>query len=88
DQLSPAFLRVLQQIAEAGKRHNKPVTLCGEMAGKPLTAMMLVGLGFRSISMSAAAIGPVKNMLLSLDAAQLNTVLSDLVQRPDANGSI
>ncbi|MDR0253009.1 MAG: phosphoenolpyruvate--protein phosphotransferase, partial [Brucellaceae bacterium] len=88
DQLSPAFLRVLLQIAEAGKRHNKPVTLCGEMAGKPLTAMMLVGLGFRSISMSAAAIGPVKNMLLSLDATALKKMLNELVHRPDANGSI
>ncbi|WOC16612.1 phosphoenolpyruvate--protein phosphotransferase [Pseudochrobactrum sp. MP213Fo] len=88
DQLSPAFLRVLLQIAEAGKRHGKPVTLCGEMAGKPLTAMMLIGLGFRSISMSAAAIGPVKNMLLSLDAEALNVMLKELVHRPDANGSI
>lgn len=88
DQLSPAFLRVLQQIAEAGRRHGKPVTLCGEMAGKPLTAMMLIGLGFRSISMSAAAIGPVKNMLLSLDAAALHKMLGDLVHRPDAGGSI
>lgn len=63
DQLSPSFLRALRHIVKAGARHEKPVTLCGEMAGRPLTAMTLIGLGFRSISMSAAAIGPVKAML-------------------------
>ena len=40
-----------------------PVTLCGEMAGKPISAMALIGLGYRSISMSPASIGPVKAML-------------------------
>ena len=48
-----------------------PVTLCGEMAGNPLAAMALIGLGFRSLSMSAAAIGPVKAMTLALDAGKL-----------------
>ena len=48
-----------------------PVTLCGEMAGNPLAAMALIGLGYRSLSMSAAAIGPVKAMTLALDAGKL-----------------
>jgi phosphotransferase system enzyme I (PtsP) len=48
-----------------------PVTLCGEMAGNPLAAMALIGLGYRSLSMSAAAIGPVKAMTLALDVGKL-----------------
>lgn len=88
DPLSPPFLRVLRQISDAGKRHNMPVTLCGEMAGRPLTAMMLIGLGFRSISMSAASIGPVKNMLLSLDASRLSAVLLPALDRPDPEKSV
>ena len=42
------------------------MTLCGELAGKPISAMALIGLGYRSISMSPASIGPVKAMLLEL----------------------
>ena len=48
-----------------------PVTLCGEIAGNPLAAMALIGLGYRSLSMSPAAIGPVKAMALALDAGKL-----------------
>jgi phosphotransferase system, enzyme I, PtsP len=88
DQLSPTFLRVLRQIVEAGERNDKPVTLCGEMAGKPLTAMTLIGLGFRHISMSPAAIGPVKAMLGALDASRLNTLLLDAINRPNGSHSL
>lgn len=86
DQLSPAFLRVLRHIVEASLRHNIPVTLCGEMAGRPLMAMTLIGLGFRAISMSAATIGPVKAMLGALDADKLNQLLqSELDKHNDAH---
>jgi len=84
DTLSRPFLRALREVVEAGKRHNTPVTLCGEMAGKPIGAMALIGIGFRSISMSPASIGPVKSMLLSLDAAALR---SELLPALDEVGS-
>lgn len=86
DQLSPAFLRVLRHIVEASQRHKTPVTLCGEMAGRPLMAMTLIGLGFRSISMSAATIGPVKAMLGALDAQELHGMLqAELDKHNDAH---
>ncbi|MBD9374972.1 phosphoenolpyruvate--protein phosphotransferase [Rhizobium sp. ARZ01] len=75
DNLGRPFLRVLRDIVRAAERNSTPVTLCGEMAGKPITAMALLGLGFRSVSMSATALGPVKAMLLSLDAEKLEAVL-------------
>ena len=71
DPLSTAFLRLLHHVVERCKAHNVPLTLCGEMAGRPLEAMALLGLGFSSISMTPAAIGPVKTMLVSLDAGKL-----------------
>jgi len=71
DPLSRPFLRALRSIVKAGGAANVPVTLCGEMAGNPLAAMALIGLGYRSLSMSAAAIGPVKAMALALDAGKL-----------------
>lgn len=71
DWLCPAFLRALAAVAAAAERYGTPVTVCGEMAGKPLCAMALIGLGFQRFSMSAAAIGPVKAMLLSLRQAEI-----------------
>jgi phosphotransferase system enzyme I (PtsP) len=82
DILGKPFLRMLRDIARAGERNRTLVTLCGEMAGKPLSAMALIGVGFRSVSMAATSIGPVKAMLLGLDAGQLeaemNAALDDI----------
>lgn len=71
DCLSAAPLRAFKQVIEAGRRHNVPVTVCGEMAGRPVEAMALIGLGFRSVSMAPAAVGAVKSMILSLDASEI-----------------
>jgi phosphotransferase system enzyme I (PtsP) len=79
DPLSPQILRALARIVEAARRHRKPLTLCGELAGRPIEAMTLIGLGFRSISMAPASIGPVKAMILSLDAARFSAHLAELL---------
>jgi phosphotransferase system, enzyme I, PtsP len=80
DPLSRPALRVLRQVQAAGDRHGVPVTLCGEMAAHPLEAMALIGLGYRSISMAPAAIGPVKQMVLSLDAGRLQAFLDERLE--------
>ncbi|RUU27098.1 phosphoenolpyruvate--protein phosphotransferase [Mesorhizobium sp. M6A.T.Ca.TU.002.02.2.1] len=82
DTLSTPFLRALKQIADAGVRNNTPVTLCGELAGKPISAMALIGLGYRSISMSPASIGPVKAMLTELPLAELQAFFADNLMAP------
>jgi phosphotransferase system enzyme I (PtsP) len=69
DALSAPGLRALKMIVDACRKHGKPFTLCGELAAKPLEAMALIALGFRSLSLSPAMIGPVKAMVLALDAA-------------------
>jgi len=84
DPLGRPFLRVLRQIVEAAERNDTALTLCGEIASKPLSAMALVGIGFRSISMSPSAIGPVKSMLLSLDLGKLRSALMPAL---DGNGT-
>jgi phosphotransferase system enzyme I (PtsP) len=76
DALSVPFLRVLKQIADTGARANTPVTLCGELAGRTISAMALIGLGYRSISMSPASIGPVKAMLADLPLGRLESMLA------------
>ena len=62
---------IVQSCAKAGV----PVTLCGEMGGKPIEAMALVALGLTRLSISPTSVGPVKRMIRSLDMAQLRTFL-------------
>ncbi|MDA5192349.1 phosphoenolpyruvate--protein phosphotransferase [Alphaproteobacteria bacterium LMG 31809] len=79
DVLSPAALSFLHHIISTCDRHNVPVTFCGELAGKTLEAMALVGLGLRRLSISPAGIGPVKTMVRSLKLAPLEAYLKDLM---------
>jgi phosphotransferase system enzyme I (PtsP) len=80
DPLSPALLRLLRHVAETCTRHEVSLSLCGEMAGKPLEAMALLGVGFRCISMQPAGIGPVKMMVRSLPLAKLERKLTELLE--------
>ena len=82
DPLSPAALGAMRQIVEKADQHGKPVTLCGELGGRPLEAMGLVGIGLTSISMVPSAIGPVKAMVLSLDRAKLWGFMDPLLKSP------
>jgi phosphotransferase system enzyme I (PtsP) len=88
DPLHPVCLRVLRKVAQAGARAGIPVTLCGELGGRPIEAMTLLGLGFRSLSMSPASIGPVKAMLLALDLRALETALQPLVDSRDGRTTV
>jgi len=67
DPLSPPALRALKRIQEACVETGTPVSVCGEMAGRPLEAFALIALGFDALSMPPAGIGPVKQMVLSCD---------------------
>jgi phosphotransferase system enzyme I (PtsP) len=79
DPLGKPFLRILRDIVRGADRNKTPVTLCGELASKPISAMALLGIGFRSISMSPASIGPVKAMLLGLDVGALAKVMDEVL---------
>src|SRR5262249_11427666 len=60
DPLSAPVLRALKLIVDKGKAAGKPVTLCGELASKPIGAMALVALGYQGLSLTATSLGPVK----------------------------
>jgi phosphotransferase system enzyme I (PtsP) len=77
DVLAPPILRALKMITDAGRSTGTPVTLCGEMGGKPLEALALIAIGYRGLSMSPAAIGPVKAMVLATDLGRLERFLGD-----------
>ena len=78
DTLSPAMLGVLNQLVRESAVAGIQLSLCGEMAGRTLDAMALIGLGFRSLSMVPPAVGPVKMMVRSLDLGRLQTYLSEV----------
>ncbi|MEM0898741.1 MAG: phosphoenolpyruvate--protein phosphotransferase [Pseudomonadota bacterium] len=78
DILHPAFLRALRQIATTAEKHNTEVTLCGEMAGTPISAIALVAIGINRLSMSPAALGPVKAALLKTDVGALKMMLDPI----------
>jgi phosphotransferase system, enzyme I, PtsP len=80
DPLSVPALKVLKRIVQAAALHEISLALCGEMAGRPLEAMALIGLGYRSISMAPASIGPVKTMILSLDARRLSKAMNEMLE--------
>ncbi len=83
DPLGVGALRALRRIVEAAAETDCPVTVCGEMGGKPLETMALIGLGYRGFSMSAASIGPVKAMLRALDAGKLRERMDWMLASPE-----
>lgn len=78
DILSPGALGMLREVVRACGVAGVPVSVCGEMAGQPLEAMALVGIGFRSLSMAASSIGPARMMVRSLDASDLAGYIDSL----------
>jgi phosphotransferase system enzyme I (PtsP) len=82
DILSAPMLRALRDIADSGKKHRKPVTLCGEMASKPIGALALAALGYRALSLTPSAVGPVKAMLMDLDVGKAEALLRPMLDKP------
>ena len=82
DALSAPVLRALKAVADRGRAHGKQVTLCGEMASQPICALALIAIGYRALSLAPSAVGPVKAMLLDLDAGKAAALLAPLVASP------
>jgi len=82
DWLSPAILRFLKRVLDAARGANVPVRICGEMAGRPLEAMALIGIGAENFSITPAGVGPIKAMVRSLDAGAVRARLDQLLARP------
>ncbi|MBA2635273.1 MAG: peptidase, partial [Sphingomonas sp.] len=85
DWLSPAILRFLKRVIDAAAAADVPVRICGEMGGRTLEAMALIGLGADKFSITPAAVGPVKAMVRSLDVAAVRTRMQQLLQKPPQN---
>ncbi len=88
DTLNISLLRVLRDLVKVTNQHNVPLTICGEMAGEPLEALALLGLGVRSLSMASASIGPVKAAVLSTDLRALEDQMLHFLKEGSGSGKI
>jgi len=82
DWLSPAILRYLRRIVRQADAHKVPVAVCGEMGGRTLEAMTLIGIGIERFSITPIAVGPIKAMIRSLDRGKLGPEVEALLDRP------
>ena len=82
DSLNPASLTLIRLIVQSAAENSGDLSLCGEMAGRPLDAMALLGLGLRTLSMQPANIGPIKMMIRSMNLGEVSRLRGPAV-RPD-----
>jgi phosphotransferase system enzyme I (PtsP) len=73
DPIALPRLRALRHIVDMARRYNVPITMCGELAGKPVEALALMSIGMTRLSMAPPAIGPIKEMVLGLELAPIKT---------------
>lgn len=85
DWLSLAIMRFLNRVVSACRAHQVPVGVCGEMGGRTLEALALLGIGIHRLSITPASVGPVKAMIRSVNAEQLSSFMSDMLAGGNGN---
>jgi phosphotransferase system enzyme I (PtsP) len=75
DELHPAVLRALQWLVQSAHQYGKPISVCGSMAGDPAGALLLIGMGVDSLSMSATSILRIKHAARSISQARMQSLL-------------
>jgi phosphotransferase system enzyme I (PtsP) len=88
DAISVPVLRALRDIADKGRAYNKPVAVCGELASRPIGALALAAVGYRSLSLAPSAVGPVKAMLLEADITKVAALVEPLLKGPTGTVSV
>jgi phosphotransferase system enzyme I (PtsP) len=85
DWLSPSILRFLNRIIRTVDGSGIDLTVCGEMGGRRLSALALIGLGINRLSITPAALGPVKAMIRSVNLEDAKQKLASLINLPPEN---
>lgn len=85
DWLSPAILRFIRRVVAATAGHRIDLGVCGEMGGRPLEALALIGLGIRRLSITPAAIGPVKELVRAVDVEEIEEAMKGWLASPPAD---
>ena len=85
DSFHPSVLSALQHIVNAGKSENCPVSVCGEMAGNPAGALLLMAMGYDMLSMNATNVPRVKSVIRNADMVFAQQLLQEVITLDDAN---
>ena len=85
DWLSPSILRFIRRVVGPAREASVDLAVCGEMGGRPLEAMALIGLGIDRLSITPAAVGPIKAMIRSLDRGALMERMAGLLAAPPSD---
>lgn len=83
--LHPSVLRAIKQVVAAGKKYGRPISVCGEMAGNPAAAILLLGLGVDSLSMAAASLLRIKWVIRSFSRRRAHTLLNKALKMDSAD---
>jgi phosphotransferase system enzyme I (PtsP) len=86
DWLSPAILRFIRRCLANVEGHGLDVTVCGEMGGRPLEALALIGTGIRRLSITPAAVGPIKELVCRVDIAEITGAMDGWLASPPPQG--
>jgi phosphotransferase system enzyme I (PtsP) len=85
DWLSPAILRFLRRVLRNVEGHNVDVGVCGEMGGRRLEALALLGLGITRLSITPASVGPIKEIIGKVDISQIREAMNGWLVNPPEN---
>jgi phosphotransferase system enzyme I (PtsP) len=82
DWLSPAILRFLARVVQATAGYPVQLGVCGEMGGRRLEALALIGLGIRRLSITPASVGPIKELVRKVDTAEIESAMKRWLAAP------
>jgi len=85
DWLSPAIMRFLRRVVRETEGSGVDLGVCGEMGGRRLEALALLGLGIRRLSITPAAVGPIKALLRQVDTREIGAAMEEWLAHPPPN---
>ncbi len=85
DTLNPAFLGFLKLVVDRCAAFDTPLSFCGEDAGRPVEALVFSAIGFKTLSMRPASVGPVKHLLRRVDLSEVRAIVDNSIANGDAS---
>ena len=85
ESMHPAVIMALNHIQQTCQQLQLPVCICGELAGDPIGALLMVGLGYRSLSMNTSNVAKVKYLLRHIDSTELRELADKALMQPYGN---